>query len=295
MTKFKNTPLVLLLGTGFSLGLNFPLGKLALAAGFSAPLWAAYISLGAGLALFGLANAFEKETGAGELWRFAAISGVLSYVVPNLLTYTVIPQLGSGFAGLMFALSPVATAILSLVLNVRPPNRLGLLGIALGLVGAVVVIWAKGGSTESAVLFWLMLGLLIPCFLGVGNVYRTLAWPKGAGPILLGSMTNLAAVPFLLAITYGMNGKIDLAPFTKTPWLPLVQLVSSTLMFTMFFRLQQVGGPTYLSQIGYVAAAVGLFAGVTLLGEVYPFAVWIGAAIILAGIAMSTYSTRRPE
>ena len=29
-------------------------------------------------------------------------------------------------------------------------------------------------------------------------------------------------------------------------------------MFVFFFRLQAVGGPVYLSQIGYVGAAVGL-------------------------------------
>ena len=36
------------------------------------------------------------------------------------------------------------------------------------------------------------------------------------------------------------------------------QLAVSTVVFLMFFRLQQIGGPTYLSQIGYVAAAVGV-------------------------------------
>ncbi len=52
MKKLWDNPLALLLATGLGLGLNFPLGKLALAAGFSAALWAAFISLGAGLALF---------------------------------------------------------------------------------------------------------------------------------------------------------------------------------------------------------------------------------------------------
>jgi drug/metabolite transporter (DMT)-like permease len=111
---------------------------------------------------------------------------------------------------------------------------------------------------------------------------------------MLGSLTNLAAVPFLLAIALLMTGGADLAPFAQAPLLPLAQLLSSTLMFTMFFRLQQIGGPTYLSQIGYVAAAVGLFAGVAFLGESYPAAVWLGALVIAAGVGVSTWSTRRP-
>ncbi len=222
------------------------------------------------------------------------ISGFLSYVMPNALTYTVIPMIGSGFAGLMFALSPVTTAVLSFFLNVRPPNRLGVVGIALGLAGALIVIWGKNGVMGRAGATWLALSLLIPCFLGVGNVYRSLAWPKDAGPILLGSFTNLAAVPFLLAIALALKGEFNLVPFVNVPWLPVVQLISSTLMFTMFFRLQQIGGPTYLSQIGYVAAAVSLVAGIAFLGESYPVSVWLGAGVIVAGIGLSTYSTRRP-
>jgi drug/metabolite transporter (DMT)-like permease len=64
-------------------------------------------------------------------------------------------------------------------------------------------------------------------------------------------------------------------------------------MFLMFFRLQQIGGPTYLSQIGYVAAAVGVVIGVTWLGETYPAGVWTGTAIIAGGIALATFAQFR--
>ena len=46
-----NRPLLLLIGTGAALGLNFPIGKMAMAAGVNPAIWAAVISLGAGLAM----------------------------------------------------------------------------------------------------------------------------------------------------------------------------------------------------------------------------------------------------
>ena len=295
MKKFFDQPAVLLIGTGVMLGLNFPFGKLAVAAGIAPSLWAAFISLGAGVALFLIARGREGKLAIdGRVIRFALISGFVSYVMPNLLTFTVIPRIGSGLAGLMFALSPVTTALLSLVLNVRPPNRLALCGIAVGLLGAMVIVWGKSGGTGQGISVWLLLGLAVPVFLAVGNVYRTLGWPTGAGPKFLGSLTNLASVPFLLIIALFVNGSIDLAPFARVPGLMLAQLVASTIMFAMFFRLQQVGGPTYLSQIGYVAAALSLAIGVGFMGEVYPASVWAGAALIAVGIALATLSTRRP-
>lgn len=289
-----NRPLWLLLGTGTTLGLNFPIGKMAMGAGVNPALWAAVISLGAGLALFLITALFESNGEKPTIFlRFSLVSGFISYVVPNFLTFTVIPKLGSGLAAIMFALSPVITALLSLILRVRPPNRLGVIGIALGLLGALIIITGRGPSFETGGAIWIMAALFIPIFLGVGNVYRTMAWPPGASPRKLASLTNLAAVPFLLAITVLQTRTIDVNPLMSIPGLVILQLAVSTTMFLMFFRLQQIGGPTYLSQIGYVAAAVGLIIGVFAFREIYPLSVWLGAGVVAVGIGFSTLGQAR--
>ncbi|MBL9104427.1 MAG: hypothetical protein JNL82_26010, partial [Myxococcales bacterium] len=68
---------------------------------------------------------------------------------------------------------------------------------------------------------------------------------------------------------------------------------ASAAMFVFFFRLQVVGGPVYLSQIGYVAAAVGLFAGTAFLGERYGPLTWAGALVIVAGVVLTTLAQKR--
>ena len=286
-----NRPLLLLLGTGTALGLNFPIGKLAMAAGVNPALWAAVISLGAGFAMLIITGLTEREksTGATTL-KFAVISGFISYVVPNFLTYSVIPKIGSGLAAIMFALSPMVTALLSLMLRVRPPSLFGILGIAVGLAGALIIIFSRNADFNGSGTFWILAALLIPIFLGIGNIYRTLAWPEGASPRLLAAHTNLAAVPLLALTAIVQTGTIDLAPVMAIPALISLQLAVSTVMFLMFFRLQQIGGPTYLSQIGYVAAAVGVVIGVAYLGETYPATVWLGASVVAIGIALSTFA-----
>ena len=195
-----------------------------------------------------------------------------------------IPKIGSGLAAIMFALSPVVTALLSVIFRVRPPNLIGIFGIVVGLAGAGIIIFSRQygfqrrcRAVDSA---W---RLLIPLFLGAGNVFRTMAWPFGASPRKLAAHTNIAAVPFLAVLVYGQTGTIDVMPLANIPGLVALQLAVSIIMFLMFFRLQQVGGPTYLSQIGYVAAAVGVVIGVFYFGETYPRSVWIGAAIIAVG------------
>jgi drug/metabolite transporter (DMT)-like permease len=290
-----NRPLPLLLGVGLLLGLNFPLGKFAMAAGIDAAIWSCVISLGAGVAMLAVTLVAREWTSGASVLRYAVVSGFLSYVVPNLLTYSVIPQIGSGLTAVMFALSPVVTAFFSLVLRVRPPSVLTIAGIALGLAGALIIIVAENAGLSVGGGWWLAAGLLIPVFLAAGNVYRTLAWPKGASAKQLAALTNLAAVPMLLAMASFQTGAIRLQPLSAVPGLVVMQVVASTTMFLMFFRLQLLGGPTYLSQIGYVAAAVGVVIGVTFLGETYPLAVWAGTAVIAAGIALSTFAQLREQ
>jgi drug/metabolite transporter (DMT)-like permease len=280
-----NHPLLLLLVTGVAFGCNFPLGKLATAAGVNPALWAIVICLGVGLVML-VAARVEKSPAVPGILRYAAISGFISNVIPLFLTFAAIPHIGSGLAAVMVATSPVTTALLSILLKVKPPNLLGLAGIALGLLGALVIIIARNASFEARQSFWLFLAALIPVFLGIGNVYRTLGWPKGAGPMRLAAFVNLAAVPPLLLLAWAWG--VEFGSLGAQPRLVAAQLVASTVMYLTFFRLQAVGGPTYLSQIGYVGAAVGVAIGVGLLGETYPGSVWAGIAVVAAGIALST-------
>ena len=275
------------------LGLNFPLGKLAIAAGVHPALWAALISLGAGLAMWLITALFEPNAAKPKaVFKFALTSGFISYVMPNFLTFMVIPKIGSGLSAVMYALSPVVTALFSIIFQVRPPNRFGLIGIALGLAGALLIIIGRNSNFEMGGKLWIIAALLIPVFLGLGNVYRTKAWPEGVSPRKLASLTNLAAVPFLLLFEILLNGTLNFSPLLQIPGLVAAQLAVSTINFMMFFRLQQMSGPTYLSQIGYVAAAVGLVIGVAILGETYPILVWLGAGVVALGIAFSTWGQR---
>ena len=110
----------------------------------------------------------------------------------------------------------------------------------------------------------------MPVSLAVGNIYRTADWPEGTGPIELAVGSHLAAAAMLLAGTLVLTGATSLATLANVPLVAAAQVASAALMFAFFFRLQAVGGPVYLSQIGYVAAAVGLISGTLLHGRTLP-------------------------
>ncbi|KAJ0337477.1 hypothetical protein COL154_014304, partial [Colletotrichum chrysophilum] len=144
-----------------------------------------------------------------------------------------------------------------------------------------------------ASLFWVLVALLIPVSLAAGNIYRTVDWPEGTGPIELAVGSHLAAAAMLLAGIIAFYGPIGFVVLAAVPLAVAGQAASASAMFAFFFRLQAVGGPVYLSQIGYVAAAVGLFSGTLFLGEHYQLLTWAGAVIIVAGVAITTKAQRQ--
>ncbi|WP_431857825.1 DMT family transporter [Azospirillum sp.] len=294
MTKLWDSAIGLLLATGGLLGLTPLFGKMATHGGVSAPLWAFVVSSGAAAVLL---CALLARRGAVRLTphrlRYFAVTAAISYVIPNLLMFSAIPHLGAGYTGVMYTLSPVITLGLSILFRQRRPNTLGIAGIAVGFVGAVMVAATRGEAGQPAEPLWVVAGLLIPVCLAAGNIYRTIDWPKSAGPIELAVGSHVASAAMLLVGMLVMGAGGPVGSLADAPLLVLAQVAAASAMFALFFRLQAVGGPVYLSQIGYVGAAVGLVFGVSILGERYETMTWAGAAIITVGVLMTTKAEGR--
>ncbi|MBL8710683.1 MAG: DMT family transporter, partial [Rhodospirillaceae bacterium] len=276
------------------IGVGFPLGKLAHGAGISPPAWSFAISGGGALVILGfiLARRIRVAWDARHL-RYYLVAGLLSYVIPNLLIYTAIPRLGAGLTAIYLTLSPIMTLTISILMGIKRPGWLGFAGISLGCIGALTIILSKGEVGGGADFPWLLTALLIPLSLAGGNVYRTLDWPANGRPLVLAMGSNAAAALCLFIASLIWDGAMPFGVLADSSLLTIGQIAVSALMFALFFRLQIVGGPVYLSQIGYVAAATSLVIGIVLLDERYAFLTWSGGLIIVAGVVATTLDRGR--
>ena len=293
MTPLLQSPALLLLAVGTLLGLNFPLGKLAQAAQMPAVLWAALISLGAST-LLGAWLLLRRRPVVCDAQhaRYFVITALVSYALPNLLVLAAMAHLGSGPTAMMFTLSPLFTALLSRLAGLRAPARLEYWGIAIGFGGALLVALARGEAGRPAAWLWVGVGLLIPLLLALGNVYRSLDWPPRADGTWLAVGSHGVAALLLLALCALTGAWRGLPALAGVPWLAAAQVAAAVLMFPLFFRLQALGGPVLLSQIGTVGAGVGVAVGAGLLGERYPPLVWGGVALIALGIGLTVWARR---
>ncbi|WP_298445310.1 DMT family transporter [uncultured Ferrimonas sp.] len=293
--NIKDSPALLLIFTGLFLGLTFPFGKLAAEASISPIVWAWLISFGSGIILLISQFLRGRKVCCNIIFiKYYFWSSLFSFAVPNILIFTVIPKLGSGFTGILFTLSPIFTLALSSIKKVALPNRLGTIGILIGFIGAVIVTLTRGEVSQPASTIWLIAGLCIPLSLAVGNLYRTVGWPEGADPIELAVGSNLSAAILLFSLLIFSGQAVLTLDLLSIKSLAIFQVIGSVAMFSIFFRLQQIGGPTYLSQIGYIAAGVALFSGTVFMNEQYSLITWFGAIVIIFGIILSILGQKDP-
>lgn len=279
---------LLLLVTGGLIGVFAPLAKVAAETGVPPLAYLFWLAIGSGLILAFLA---ALRAAAPPLnWhhvRYGLISGCVSFALPNLLVVWVVSHLGAGLTSIVFALPPVLTYALALGFGLERFRKLRAVGIALGCSGALIILLPRGGLPSPGLVDWMLLALLIPISLAIGNIYRTIDWPRGSPGLPLATVMMLGAASILAVAMVGFDQLYW--PFGLNhagDWATLIQIAATALSYITYFELQRRGGPVYLSQIGYVITITGVAIGVVVLGEHLTWWVWAALGAMFAGLAL---------
>ncbi|ODN71114.1 DMT family transporter [Methylobrevis pamukkalensis] len=284
-------PLSLLAAAGIGIGSIFPVAKLAGLAGLPPLAFAGGIALVAALVL----RLAGRLSGGGGTpvppkvaWTYAAVAGPLTFA-PFGLVAIAVPHVGAGVQALLQSLVPAITVAMAMAIGYERPGRRRAAGLALGFVGAVLIVASRFSGFDAPPAVWMAVSLAVPVILAAGNVFRSLRWPAGAGVLEMATPTLLAAAVLLLA----GEGLLELTGLSLATGafdpvvaagLVLGQGILTGGGYICFFRLQQVGGPIFLSQISYVNAAVGMGIAVLLLGEHLELGTLAGALVIVVSL-----------
>jgi len=277
---------VLLVITGALFGLFAPLAKIASEAGVPLLAYLFWSATGAAVALWGLTVVRGSVPPLNwHYLRYGLISGSISFALPNLILVLVVTRLGAGLTSIVFVLSPVLTYGIALGFGLEKARLLRTLGIVMGCAGALMILLPRSGLPSPDLLDWMLVALLIPSLLAIGNIYRTLDWPPGAPGLPL-AVVMMAGASLVLAVA--------MISFDQTYWpfafdhhgdlATLAQIVATAVSYTTYFELQRRGGPVYLSQISYVITVTGVVIGVAILGESLTWWIWAALPVMFAGL-----------
>ncbi|GHJ39035.1 DMT family transporter [Streptomyces sp. TS71-3] len=255
-----------------------------------APFQVTFGRLFFGTAVLAVAMAVKRERlpRGLRLWGHLAVAAFLLNALPFSLFAFAELTIPSTLAGICNATSPLWGMVLSLVaLSEDRPTRRRVAGLGLGFLGVLTVLGAwQGFSGLDA--RGTALALLASLSYPVGWIYvrRTLAGVRYSHLSMTGGQLLMATVQ--LAVVTPL--------FTAVPArlavVPLLAVVALGALGTGFALLVQYGlvleiGPTTAQMVTYFIPVIATAAGVAVLGESLTWSTPVGAAIVIAGAALT--------
>ncbi|MEV0173757.1 DMT family transporter [Streptomyces sp. NPDC050803] len=248
-----------------------------------------------GTAVLAVAMAVKRERlpRGARTWAHLTVAAFLLNALPfSLFSYAEL-TIPSTLAGICNATSPLWGMALSLIaLSEDRPTRLRVAGLGLGFLGVLTVLGAWQGFTGLDARGTGM-ALLASLSYPIGWIYvrRTLAGTNSSNLSLTGAQLLLATLQLALVTPLFTSFP------THFPVLPLLAVTALGALGTGIAVLLQYGlvaevGPTTAQMVTYFIPVIATAAGVALLGESLTWSTPIGAAIVLAGAALTQMRPR---
>ena len=222
------------------------------------------------------------------------VIAITNCVIPHLAFAWAEQYVSSGLASIYNAVTPITTALMvTLAFRVERLNRGQLLGIAIGIVGVVVIIapWQHDGFSGN--LAGQLACLLAAVCYGFSFGYiRTFL-----------SHRPIPGVSFAF-LNIGVAGAIMLLLTPVIAWQPVrldASIVASLLTlgvlgtgvaYIWHINVLRAWGPTNASTVTYITPVVGVLLGVLVLGETFALNQPLGAALVLLGILFTQQRIR---
>jgi drug/metabolite transporter (DMT)-like permease len=231
------------------------------------------------------ALAWRRQLGglAGHGRRFFVVA-VTNSAVPFVLFAFAALSLSAGFSAVLNATTPLFGALLGLLVlgDHLAPSRL--LGLGLGFVGVVGLVFGRLATPRSG---WAIAAGLLGASLYAIAIHYTRRRFAGTPPLVIAAGSQLAAallllVPALLALPAKM-------PSAKA-WLATLALgiLCTGIAQILFFRLLARIGPMRAMLVTYLTPLFGVLWGWLFLAEPLSLEMVVGSAVILLGTALSS-------
>ncbi|MGA5708344.1 DMT family transporter [Streptomyces cellulosae] len=249
-----------------------------------------------GTAVLAVAMAVRREglPRGARTWMHLAVAGFLLNALPFSLFAFAELTIPSTLAGICNATSPLWGMALSLVaLREDRPTRVRVAGLGLGFLGVLTVLGAWQGF-HGLDARGTTLALLASLSYPVGWIYvrRTLAGSSASHLSLTGGQLLLATVQLAVVTPLFTSAPSRLALG------PLLAIAALGTLGTGLAVLIQYGivaevGPTTGQMVTYFVPVIAAAAGILLLGETLTWSTPVGAAVVLAGAALTQVKPKR--
>jgi drug/metabolite transporter (DMT)-like permease len=252
--------------------------------------WAA-----AGVLLAAVLPLFGSSLPPVRTWGSIAIAGFLMAVIGNGGVVWAEQYVASGLAAVLVAMVPFWVVLVEALLprGERLTSHT-LLGLAIGFVGIVVLVWPlvmDGGAGQRFVLG--VISLQVACLGWAAGTAYTKRNATTSDPLSASAMQMLLSGAMLIAIGTA-NGEWSRLAFTgrTTAAMVYLVLVGSIVGYSCYVYALKYLPVSTVSLYAYVNPIIAVVLGTLLLSEPFSLRIFAASALVFAGIAIVRTSSR---
>jgi len=233
-------------------------------------------------------------------WRTSFIVGTLLLGFGNGFVVLAEHYISSSMTALLIASNPFWMVTLGwLFMGRGKPNYKVALGLLVGFFGVAMLILGRGdsgGSGENAQLLGIALVVVATIGWAFGSLYGAVA-PTPKSNVLASGMQMLSggSVLAVVSLVSGEWRTFDYHAVSGVSWVALVYLifVGALVAYSAYSWLLQNASPSMVSTYAYVNPVVAVVLGWAIAGESMTAQMLIGAAIIVASVALITLNNKQ--
>ena len=228
-------------------------------------------------------------------WKDFLFVGVIGIALPFVLIAGALTSIDASTAAILNALSPLFTALIAAAWIRDPLTMPKMAGIALCLVGTMVLVgWTPAPMTKAQLLGAAM-SVGATAFYGLSNVYTKVRL-KSASAMGTSVGTLLMAAGALAPVALVVPAPRPITEVDSIVWVAtaFLALFSTAIAFIWYYRLIADVGPVKSITVTLLVPIFGMLWGVLLLGEPVTPGRIAGCAIILAGCSLILGLIRNP-
>lgn len=254
------------------------------------------VRLGAAALAVSAFAAVARRTSTAQEWRRGSLIGIPRIALGPILFIASLQHISAGVESILITLIPVATALMAWIFLGERLRQVQLLGFAIALAGAVVIISSGdsglgAGEGNPLVGGLLAMGGVIAAAIS-GVLQRRFAPDHDTVPLAVPMFITGGAVAFAFALLFGdfEPGALD-----ARLWALLIALgLGSTLLpFVMTLYASKYTTAARVSLVAYVAPIISIMGGIVLLDEVLTGRIIFGGLMSLAGVFLAGSGARK--
>lgn len=231
-------------------------------------------------------------TASPLLWKRMLLVAILLNVIPGYLFAFAQNHISTVIASIVNSATPILTVLMLLVVfRSEPVSKKQIIGIMIGLTGALVALGVEPGDLgdNEPIGVLAVVGAILCYGFAIPYVRRSVT-PLSDSPLLLATMqVSIAAVMTTLLFGLSLLGGSEFFR-PATPWIAtqvLILGIGTGIAYVWHFQVIERAGSAIASTITYPTLLVSLVIGWLVLRENFGWEMVFGAVLIVIGSAIT--------